>query len=329
MSYDGRILAQVRKNIAEEKAANEAEFERRRAEVFEKSPELKSIDARIARLMTGVITGALRTGSDARAAVAGAKSEVEALLCEKSRILRSLGYSEGFLDDIFTCEKCRDTGYILGKPCSCLDARCRAESARELSSMLDTQGQCFESFSLDKYDNIYDPELKKTSREAMTDVFELCRDYAESFGEASPSLLFRGGTGLGKTFLSASIAKVVSRSGFSVVYDTAVSVFDAFEIQKFDRAGDNAEEINSRVRRYLSCDLLILDDLGTEMTTAFTTSALYTIINSRLLSGGKTIISTNLSYEELSRRYTPQIVSRLEGCYMRLSFSGSDIRQRK
>lgn len=329
MSYDGKILANVRKAIAEEKAANEAELERRRNEVFEKSPEIKSIDARIARLMTGVITGALHKGSDAKAAVESARGEVEALFNEKRKILRSLGYSESFLDEIFTCEKCRDTGYILGKPCSCLEERCKAESARELSSMLDTRGQCFESFSIEKYDESYDAELKRTSREAMADVFELCRDYAEGFGADSPSLLFRGGTGLGKTFLSASIAKVVSSAGFSVVYDTAVSVFDAFETQKFDRAGDNSEEINARVRRYLGCDLLILDDLGTEMTTAFTTSALYTIINSRLLSGGKTIISTNLTPEELTRRYTPQIVSRLEGCYMRLIFSGSDIRQRK
>lgn len=329
MSYDGRILAEVRKAIAGEKAANEAELERRRAEVFEKSPALREIDARIARLMTGVITGALKSGSDAGAAVAKARDEVNSLLSEKSTLLRSLGYGEDFLDEIFICGKCRDTGYVLGRPCTCLDARCKAESARELSFMLDTRGQCFESFSLEKYDNVFDPELQKTSREAMADVFALCREYAESFGESSPSLLFRGGTGLGKTFLSASIAKVVSESGFSVVYDTAVSVFDAFETQKFDRAGADAEEVNSRVRRYLSCDLLILDDLGTEMTTAFTTSALYTIINSRLMSGGKTIISTNLGYDELSRRYTPQIVSRLEGCYMRLSFSGSDIRRRK
>ncbi len=326
MPYDGRILAQVRKAIAEEKAGNEAELEHRRAEVFEKSPELKSIDARIARLMTGVITGALRTRSDARAAVESTRGEVESLLSQKRRELTALGYPQDYLDETFTCSKCRDTGYILGKPCACLETRYKAESARELSSMLDTQGQCFETFRLDKYSDGFIPELGKSPRAIMSEVYELCREYAHSFGPDSPSLLFRGGTGLGKTFLSASIAKVVSDGGFSVVYDTAVSVFYSFESQKFDRAGENSEKINSRVRRYMGCDLLILDDLGTEMTTSFTTSALYTIINSRLLSGKKTIISTNLTPDEMSRRYTPQIVSRLEGCYMRLAFFGSDLR---
>lgn len=326
MPYDGRILAQVRKAIAEEKAGNEAELERRRAEVFEKSPELKSIDARIARLITGVITGALRTGSDARAAVENTRGEVERLLSQKHSALASMGYPQSYLDEIFTCSECRDTGYILGKPCSCLEARYKSESARELSSLLDTQGQCFETFRLDRYSEAFVPELGKSPRAIMSEVYELCRDYAHSFGPDSPSLLFRGGTGLGKTFLSASIAKVVSSAGFSVVYDTGVSVFDSFESQKFDRTGENSEEINIRIRRYLGCDLLILDDLGTEMTTSFTISALYTIINSRLLSGKKTIISTNLSPDEMSRRYTPQIVSRLEGCYMRLSFYGSDLR---
>lgn len=329
MSHDGRILSLVRDAIAAEKAENEAELARREGEAFSRCPELKAIDTRIARLMTSTITGALRTGSDAGRAVASARTEVEALRGERVRLLASLNLPENYLEPIYTCEKCRDSGYVLGKPCTCLDARCRAESAKALSSMLDTRGQCFESFDLEKYDDAPLPEQNTTCREAMREVFGLCRDYADGFGADSPSLLFRGGTGLGKTFLSASIAKVVSEAGFSVVYDSAVAVFDAFETQKFDRGGELSEAVNTRVRRYLDCELLILDDLGTEMTTAFTNSALYTIINSRLLSGGKTIISTNLSSDELCRRYTPQIVSRLEGCYMRLNFFGADIRQKK
>jgi DNA replication protein DnaC len=122
---------------------------------------------------------------------------------------------------------------------------------------------------------------------------------------------------------------VVSEKGFSVVYDGCVAVLDAFETQKFDRGAEDFSESSSQVRRYLNCDLLILDDLGTEMTTAFTQSALYTLINSRLLSGGKTIISTNLTDEEMKRRYTPAILSRLRGEYMALQFAGRDIREVK
>ncbi len=327
MAYDGKILGRVRQAIAEDKARNEAEAERRRTQLFAAVPELRDIEVRITRLMTGVVNSALRSGEDAGRAVAAARGECQALLARRGELLRAHGYEEDYLDELYTCPDCRDSGYIMGRPCACLDARYKLEAARELSSMLDTRGQSFESFKLEKYSDVYDPELKKSPREAMRAVFELCRDYACSFGGDSPSLLFRGGTGLGKTFLSASIAQVVSSRGFSVVYDTAVSVFDAFESQKFDRGGERSEETDSKIKRYLGCELLILDDLGTEMTTSFTASALYRIINTRLLNGVQTIISTNLGTEEMQRRYTSQIVSRLEGGYMRLNFVGSDIRR--
>mgnify|MGYP000540921355 CR=1 FL=1 len=140
------------------------------------------------------------------------------------------------------------------------------------------------------------------------------------------ALLLTGGTGLGKTFLSASIARVVSASGHSVVYDTAGHIFSRFEAQKFGRDDGEAD---SAVSRALGCDLLILDDLGTEMITAYSTSALYTLINTRLTRKKATIISTNCSNEELQKKYTPQILSRIEGEYQTLPFVGRDIRQIK
>jgi len=142
----------------------------------------------------------------------------------------------------------------------------------------------------------------------MEDVHGICLDYAECFGNKSENLLFQGGTGLGKTFLAACIARVVARRGFSVVYDTAVSALVTFEAEKFGKDGASPEQ----VRRLTECDLLILDDLGTELTSSFALSALYTLINSRLTSKKKTIITTNLSYDELRRRYTAQICSRLD-----------------
>ena len=153
-----------------------------------------------------------------------------------------------------------------------------------------------------------------------------CRSYAERFGEDSPNLLFRGGTGLGKTFLSGCVAKAVSDKGFSVVYETAGDAFAAFEDRKFSRDIAQSEEAADRVRRILDCELLILDDLGTEMSTGFTHSALYNIINSRLTKGKKTIVSTNLSAGEMEARYTPQVVSRIFGEYDTVPFRGRDIR---
>ena len=159
----------------------------------------------------------------------------------------------------------------------------------------------------------------------MEHNFDVCRDYANQFSKGGGSLLLSGGTGLGKTFLSACIARVVSESGFSVVYDTAISIFSRFENAKF-RPDDVSD---ADVRRCENCDLLILDDLGTEMTTSFVQSALYQIVNGRMLSGKSTIISTNLAPDELSARYGAPILSRIEGSYEILPFFGDDIRTRQ
>ena len=162
----------------------------------------------------------------------------------------------------------------------------------------------------------------------MEKNFDACRDYAYEFSAKSGNLLLSGDPGLGKTFLSASIARVVSDAGFSVVYDTAAHVFARFEAQKF-RRDDEEGEAEDDVARYLKCDLLIVDDLGTEMTTAFVQSALYQIVNTRLMTGRKTIVSTNLSPDELGARYGAAIRSRIEGEYRILPFFGEDIRKLK
>lgn len=329
MGYDGKALALARAAIAERKRANQEEQSRRRSEVLLRLPALREIEGEMTRLMSSVALSALKRGEDAGQAVISARERCGELLDRKRELLVSEGFPGDYLEDIFSCPHCRDTGYVEGRPCSCLREEYRAESVRLLSSTLDLGVQSFDSFDLSLYEPSAGGEPASRVREAMAMVRDLCRQYAEGFGPGSANLLFRGGTGLGKTFLSACIAKVVSEKGFSVVYDTAVSVFDAFEAQKFDKGEDGGAEAASRVRRYLNCDLLILDDLGTEMAAGYTQSALYTLINTRLVNGGRTIISTNLSDEDLRRRYTPQTVSRLRGEYMTLPFTGRDIREVK
>ena len=159
----------------------------------------------------------------------------------------------------------------------------------------------------------------------MEFVKDTCWMYSNKFGQSSKNFFLTGKTGLGKTFLSTCIAKVVSEKGFSVVYDTANSVFSKFEEEKFSKY-DDISEVKSDINRYMSCDLFILDDLGTEMTTAFTISAFYNLINTRLVSGKKTIISSNLAPEDIIKRYSPQIASRILGEYQVLKFTGKDIR---
>ena len=187
--------------------------------------------------------------------------------------------------------------------------------------------ECFEKFDLSYYGSPSETGGFSAYHQ-MKAVFDLCKNYAENFKPSTVSLLFRGSPGVGKTYLSACIARVVAGKGYSVCYDTAASALEAFELRKFARDPETAETAGVKVRRMLDCDLMILDDLGTEMTTYISISALYTLINTRLLTGKPTIISTNLLDDELEKRYSPQICSRIQGEYSTLQFAGADARRR-
>lgn len=327
MAYDGKILARARAQIDEKRRFNESERTRRETAAYKRIPELREIDAELAQLMANAASRAVSKGNRLSVTMSSVRSKADNLAARRAELLKQRGLPENYTDEICDCPLCHDTGYILGKPCDCLKAAYKAETVRELSSMLDLKDQSFERFNLGYYDDKRDKN-GDSPRSIMSATYDFCKIYARDFKDSSPNLLFWGGTGLGKTFLSTCIAKIVSEKGFSVVYDTAVSVFEAFESQKFYR-GELSEAASSKVRRYLNCDLLILDDLGTEMTTGFTQSALYTLINSRLLNGGKTIISTNLAEKEMHVRYSPAVVSRIQGEYKTLRFVGKDIRKIK
>lgn len=157
-------------------------------------------------------------------------------------------------------------------------------------------------------------------------VRAICAEYARSFGRRDGSLLFTGAPGLGKTFLSACIAREVSEHGFSVVYDTASHIFQQFESAKFGRENPYEEDPDREINRYLNCDLLLMDDLGTEMTTSLIPPVFYRIVNERLLNHRRTVLSTNLTVEQLGQRYGGAVLSRIRGEYQTLLFFGDDIR---
>ena len=323
---DGRLLGLARKEKEAIYARNAAENERRRAEVYARVPAIRELDRRIAGLMSEVVGAALGGGGRSMDELMEESLELQA---RQAELLVENGWPMDYLSGAWDCPKCRDSGFVEGRACACLLALYETEKAKDLSALLKLGEESFGSFDLGYYDERPDPATGMSPRQVMEIVFGTCCDYALNFGKNSPNLLFRGGTGLGKTFLSACIARVVSARNHSVVYDTAVSALGAFEAQRFARSPQEAAEAEERVRRLLDSELVILDDLGTEMTTEFTKSALYTLVNTRLIQGGRTIISTNLSSADMKRRYTPQIVSRLEGEYQELCFAGRDIRQIK
>ena len=191
--------------------------------------------------------------------------------------------------------------------------------------MLSCGEHTFSDFRLDYYSTEKDPTYGASPRAIMTHTLDVCRKYAEGFTKNSGNLLFNGGTGLGKTLLSACIACEVAEKGYSVAYESAVHLLTNMERAKFE----NDEDARGKVQRYTDCDLLIIDDLGTEIVGQFTLTALYTLINDRILSGKATIISTNLTTDGIARRYNPQIASRLRGNFRRVAFVGDDIRLKK
>ena len=318
VALDGKLLARARERLAARRAENEETLDRREAEVYAAVPEIRRIDAEMRGLLGELLDLAV-SGADAAAGIARIQGKSEALCAEKARLLEQRGYRADYLDEIVDCPVCRDAGYLEnGEICACLLRLYEEEKAKDLSVLLRAGAESFADFRLDYYTG--------TARECMELTLTSARAFAENFGSTADNLLLQGGTGLGKTLLSGCIARTVSALGRSVVYETAQNAFGAFEEQKFSRDAETYTAASEKVKRILNCDLLILDDLGTELTTGFTQSALYNIVNSRLTARLHTVISTNLSDDELAARYLPQITSRIRGEYVCLPFMGEDIR---
>ena len=327
MAYEQNVLRRAAERLEGQRRRREEEQNTRRREIYAAIPRVAEIDRQLRRTIVDIIAASLRQGNDPVPAIGAVRDKNLDLQAERAELLVAHGYPADALDDKPACPRCSDTGWRGAVMCDCLKSLCAQEQIKELSKLLDLGEQSFDTFSLD----VYSPSPWRGSgispRENMEMVYEICLNYAQKFGRFYFNNLFLSGApGLGKTFLSACIARTVSENGFSVVYDTAVNIFSRFEDRKFSRDAEDTREARDETRRYLSCDLLILDDLGSEMTTPFVQSALYTLINSRLTADRRTVISSNLSMEDVRRRYAPQIASRLEGEYRVLPFFGEDIR---
>lgn len=322
MAYSEQVLERARARLEDARRERERENDIQRQIAYERYPRLPEIERKLRQTMTKLIADAFRHGQDPQEAVNKIKEENLALQREKEWILESeeLDYESPI------CATCGGSGYVGSNMCSCLMELCRQEQKKELTCLLGNGRENFESFRLEYYPDEYDGELGVSPRRLMTSNLNICRKFATNFGQETGSLLFTGPTGLGKTFLSACIARQVADRRFSVVYETAIRIFSDFEAEKFSRQQDNTGDLS---RKYLECDLLIIDDLGTEMTTQFTISALYHIINTRMMENRPTIISTNLSDEMLAQRYSAPIASRITGCYRVIKFVGNDIRHLK
>ena len=326
MAYDGKILARARTQLESIRQKNTDEQNMRRQRVFLRIPEIEDIELEMRRQMLETVRLTIARAPDMEEKIGALREENLELQARRAELLTEHGFGMDYLDEIVSCKLCRDTGVYKGGVCQCLDKLYNMELTKELGTLMRRGDESFERFDLSLYPCECDPVSGLVPRETMADVLEFCRRYAENFESATKNLLFQGGTGLGKTYLSACIARVVAKKGFSVCYETAAAALEYYEKAKFSRDIAEAEEAALRVKRMEDCDLMILDDLGTEMLTPMSQSALYSLVNKRLVNGKKTIISTNFSSADLQKRYIPQIYSRLRGEFTALPFVGKDIR---
>ena len=327
MAYGREIYDKVMAQL--ERLRQEALFRRshRLQEVYTVCPKLKQIDSELEQTGAAASRMILSRPSDANKVLAQLQEQISTLAQLRSQTLVEAGFPADYTDLKFTCPKCDDTGYIKNKQCECLKKRLIEESCRasSLYNLFETQN--FSSFDFSLYDSEIDEKEGTSPLERIKDIYKICEEFATQFDSVSDSLLFYGGAGLGKTFLSSAIAKELISQGRTVVYQSAVKLFSLYTDYTFGRV--SPEQAKPQLDRLFDCDLLIIDDLGTEPVSTYSTSFLFEVLNSRILENKKMIISTNLNINELASIYSERLHSRLLEHFLPLKFIGNDIRLKK
>lgn len=300
------------------------------AEVYGKSPRLEEIDHEISSSSVACTRQLLEledaSSSSGDALLQEQRQVIAALQQEKQDILRSLGYPSNYLEPVYTCPDCRDTGYIDGRRCHCF-VQASIDLVYAQSNIADIlERENFSQFSFDYYSREQtNPATGLTAYETAQKAVAECRAFLADFDNRFENLFFYGETGVGKTFLSNCIARELLDSGHSVIYLTAFQLFEIFEKSTF---GKDAEASASQ-QTIFDCDLLIIDDLGTELANSFTTSQLFLCLNERMLRQKSTLISTNLNMDELAAIYSERTCSRIFSNYTMIKLFGDDIRIKK
>jgi len=291
------------------KAINEND--RRIAEINEKIPEMRFINANLFKTSKELF-GIIARGEDVKNKVEKLRRDNLEAQRYTHELLIGNGYPQDYLDMHYECRKCEDTGSVGGCYCDCFKKLLGTLGTEKMNRTAQVNLSSFETFSLEYYK---DNDLRDMKR-----IFDFAKKFAAEFPKNRSSILMTGGTGLGKTHLSLAIANVVLSKGYSVVYDSTINILRKVEREHFGREqGDTLSVL-------LECDLLILDDLGTEYQTPFYTSTVYSIINTRINNGKSTVMSTNLTRKEIKKRYEERVVSRLYAEYTCLTFKGTDVR---
>ena len=318
MSYSKEIVELVFSDFEKRRNKNEDSQKLRLLEVYSRVPEIKKIDYELSSTGLQILSASLQGKDELEKRLSAIRQANKDLQNKRASLLEANGFDKNYTDIKYECEICKDEGYVNGKMCSCL-RNALITKQLEISGVGQLiSNQSFQNFSLDMYPN--------ECREEMACLFEDLKDYAFGFTKESANILFLGGTGLGKTHLSTAIARAIIEKGYYVIYETATNIFSDFENDRFRDRYSGEDPIS---KKYMECDLLIIDDLGTEVVTNFTVSCLYNLINTRLNKKLPIILSTNLNSTEIRKLYNDRITSRLFGDFEIKMFKGTDIRKIK
>lgn len=312
----------IMREYGRQQIENHHKLEERRQEIYARLPVVRQLEAEIAERSVACAKKLLEGD---KSVLDRLKEDLKDLREQKSLIIRAAGYPDDYLELHYRCPDCRDTGLIDGRKCHCfLQAQMKLLHAQSnLEDVLEREN--FNALSYEYYDDTEIlPQLGITNAAYMRRVVAGCREFVRDFDKKHDNLLFTGSTGVGKTFLTNCIARELMDDFHSVIYLTASDLFDVFSRNKFDY--DNAEDMKDMYRFILDCDLLIIDDLGTELNNSFTSSQLFYCINERMNMSRSTIISTNLTLARLRDSYTDRVTSRIMSGYRIIPLYGGDIR---
>lgn len=320
MAYSKEIYKKAERKLASRRDNAEMQAEVRKEEIIHKLPEVGKIQDQLAQIGLQISELFFYKG-DVQEKVAELRNESRALTDKRAVLLQNAGYAPDAMQPHYTCTACNDRGFINGRLCKCHKQLLKEIMRSEVEKTAPLDKCTFDTFDL-RYYSETPMENGIVPRQKAELVSETARKYAQNFSMASKNLLFLGGAGLGKTHLSLAIANVVINKGYYVCYGTSQNICDDLQSEQFGRT----DNILYTKRQVLECDLLILDDLGTEIDNQYSIATLYNIINSRILSGRPTVISTNFKFSKLEERYDKRITSRLVGEYVSLYLFGNDIR---
>ena len=324
MAYKRSVYQQAKEALDRRRAQAERLQQQRHDEIAAQCPELLDAEREMAACGAELIRVACRGEQVDQKIAALSQRNLDAQQ-QRAKLLQTLGYAPDYLDNVYTCPICKDTGTHGSYYCTCYLDLIRQTAKESIKGAAQLKKCTFETFSLRYYSDMPDPALGRSHRQIMSSICAYLRSYAETFPKGAKSLIMLGKTGLGKTHLSLAVVNRLLDRGFNVYYDSAQGILDRLEKDHFNR---NYQDDELQEDLYKS-DLLVIDDLGTEMVTSFTLSALYQLVNERINDGLPTLFSTNLTPAELEAIYSQRLTSRILGTCDILQFYGKDVRQQK